>query len=135
VKISSGIRPPFNREWRFLLGLAFAIGLQLTEGGFRGDPWGSGWWLDDGRRVVVGFLGVLVLALLTANSWENTNALWLGVNVGMAGVMFAAVGEGNLWPIVLAFGALITGSAIYFAWGVRCGLANLLAKFKKGRAL
>jgi hypothetical protein len=108
--------------------------LQFTQGGFPDGPWGTGWWLDDGRRVAVGFVGALALALLTARSLQNANALWLGINVGMAGVMFFWIGAGNLWPIVLAFGAGITGTAIYSAWGVRFSLAHLLTKTRWGKA-
>ena len=132
VRTTDGTPLRFNREWRFLIGIGFALALQITQGGFPGDRWGTGWWLDDGRRVAVGFLGTMALAFVTATSLQNANALWLGVNIGMAGVMFLWLGAGNLWPIVLAFAAGVTGTAIYSAWGVRFSVATVLARIRRG---
>jgi hypothetical protein len=108
----------------FLLGIAFAIALQLHFGG---------WWLDDRERVRAGFVGVIVLAFLTASSLVHAAALWLGVNVGLTGVLFWW-GGGNLWPIVMVFGGGITGAGVGIGWAPRQLLALLLAEIKKGRA-
>ena len=107
----------------FLLGISFAIGLQLYCGG---------WWLDASERVRAGFVGVTVLAFLTASSLAHAAALWLGVNVALTGVL-VWLGGGNLWPIVILLDGGITGAGVGIGWAPR-QLVVLLAQIKKGRA-
>jgi hypothetical protein len=80
----------------------------------------TGWWLNTGRGVA---LTSLVLALLAAaiavaapwppstRSFHGPVAVWAGANIGLAIVLFR-VGPGNIFPIVLAFGAGISALAV-----------------------
>ena len=120
----SGI-PHLSRAWRFLVGVAFIIGLQLYFGG---------WWLDaGGDRVLTGFLGAGVLALLTANTKGHALWLWFGMMCAMTGVLLEVV-QSNIWPIVLMIGGEIMGIGVAAGWGLRELLAKGLAQIKKGRA-
>jgi hypothetical protein len=112
-----------------LIGAFVGAGVQpLTPGG---------WWLDSGRGVAIAGLVFTVLAAVTGARfprWPGRSAdvrpiaaMWGGVNVGMAIVLFS-VGPGNLFPIVLAVGAALSAAAV--AAGTAAGVlaARVLRK-------
>ena len=96
----------------------------------------TGWWLNTGRGVA---LTSLVLALLAAaiavaapwplstRSFQGPVAVWTGANIGLAMVLFR-VGPGNIFPIVLTFGAGISALAVGAG-----SLIGMLARFVSRR--
>jgi uncharacterized membrane protein YdfJ with MMPL/SSD domain len=95
-----------------LLGAGAAIGAQWLV------P--TGWWLNTGQGVAVASLVLALLAAaiavqparpLSSASLRRPVALWAGANIGLALVLFR-VGPGNIFPIVLAFGAGISALAV-----------------------
>jgi len=89
----------------------------------------AGWWLDSSRGVAIA-AGVFTLLAAVAGArflrWplrpadvKLVAAMWAGVNAGMAIVLFT-VGPGNLFPIVLAVGAVVSAGAV--AAGTAAGI-------------
>jgi hypothetical protein len=73
----------------------------------------TGWWLNTGHGAALTSLVLALLAIAIAvpaagprstGSLQRPVALWAGANIGLAVVLFR-VGPGNIFPIVLAFGA------------------------------
>lgn len=82
----------------------------------------TGWWLNSGRgvAVMVGMLAALSLVLV----WLDRHApiaLWVGVVNGTTYVLFFVdpEGPGNIFPIVMAFGAGLSAAAIAPGWLLR----------------
>jgi hypothetical protein len=78
----------------------------------------TGWWLNTGQGVALTSLVLALLAVaivvpapLSTGSLRRPIALWAGANIGLAFVLFKA-GPGNIFPIVLAFGAGISALAV-----------------------
>jgi hypothetical protein len=80
----------------------------------------TGWWLNTGRGVALTSLVLALLAAATAvaapsppstRRFQGPAAVWAGANIGLAIVLFR-VGPGNIFPIVLAFGAGISALAV-----------------------
>ncbi len=81
----------------------------------------TGWWLNSGRGVALTtavLIGTAFVVGLRGFAWPagraeaaGAAALWAGVNVGMAAVLFDA-GPGTIFPIVLAVGAAISALAV-----------------------
>jgi uncharacterized membrane protein YdfJ with MMPL/SSD domain len=80
----------------------------------------TGWWLNTGQGVALTSLVLALLAVviavpaaqpLSSASLRRPVALWAGANIGLALVLFRA-GPGNIFPIVLAFGAGISALAV-----------------------
>jgi hypothetical protein len=98
----------------------------------------TGWWLNTGHGVALTSLVLALLAVVIAlpaaqpfstASLQRPIALWAGANIGLALVLFRA-GPGNIFPIVLAFGAGI--SALAVGAGSLIGMLSHLA-LKGGR--
>ena len=80
----------------------------------------TGWWLNTGQGVALTSLVLALLAVAIAvpaagprstRNFQRPVALWAGANLGLAVVLFR-VGPGNIFPIVLAFGAGISALAV-----------------------
>ncbi len=69
---------------------------------------GSGWFLDSAANIraitTAMLIGAAVLAAVLSRVLTNALGFWAGASGAMAVVLFAT-GAGNLFPIVLAFGA------------------------------
>jgi hypothetical protein len=112
-----------------LIGVVVGAGIQpLTP---------TGWWLNSGRGVALTvsvLTGAALVVGLRGFAWPAGRAeamaaaaLWAGINVGMAAVLFSA-GPGTIFPIVLAVGAAI--SALAVSAGVLAGAR--LARTRRG---
>lgn len=94
----------------FFVGIAVALALY---------PF-TGWWLNSSNGVRITLLVLFSVAVLVGGSWERAVWLWLGVMAAMTGLL-AWLGPGNIWPIVLAFAAVLTAGAIGAGFLVRAG--------------
>jgi hypothetical protein len=112
------------------------IGAAAAAGAQRFVP--TGWWLNTTHGVVVTSLVLALLAVaiavaaarpLSPGTLQRPLGLWAGANIGLALVLFRA-GPGNIFPIVLAFGAGI--SALAVGAGSLVGLLMRLA-LRRGR--
>ena len=105
-----------------LLGVVVAAGAQWLV------P--TGWWLNTGEGVAITSLVLALLAAaiavpaaqLSSPSLRRPVALWAGANVGLALVLFKG-SPGNIFPIVLAFGAGISALAV--------GAGSLIGTFSR----
>jgi hypothetical protein len=76
----------------------------------------TGWWLDSGRGVTV--MMAMLCALSLALVWLDRRAplaLWAGV-VNATTVILFMVGPGTIFPIVIAFAAVLSALAIAPSW-------------------
>jgi hypothetical protein len=80
----------------------------------------TGWWLNSGRGVALTSIVLVLLAVgvrVSAGSWLRSRgataaaALWVGANLGLAGMLFRA-GPGTIFPIVIVMGAGISAAAV-----------------------
>ena len=98
----------FRKALIFILGLLAIVLLQTI----------GGWWLNSGQQVlraaiVLFLLGVGVGLWRSEGPWVvRACALWAGAIAGSTGMLFWT-GPGNIWPIVLAFAAVISGGAVF----------------------
>jgi hypothetical protein len=77
----------------------------------------GGWWLNSGSAVLRAVLTLMAIGLVASFSragkpWARASSLWIGAMAGSTVVLFAT-GPGNIWPIVLAFAAALTGAAVF----------------------
>ena len=76
----------------------------------------TGWWLDSGRGVA--FMMALLCALSIGFVWLDRRAplaLWVGMMNATIAILFMT-GPGNIFPIVIAFAAALSGLAIVPGW-------------------
>jgi hypothetical protein len=97
----------FRRAPVFALGVLAVVALQAT----------GGWWLDSGQLVlracaVLFTLGVFMGLWRSEGTWIRACALWAGAIAGSTGVLLWT-GPGNIWPIVLAFAAVLSAAAVF----------------------
>jgi hypothetical protein len=76
-----------------------------------------GWWLNSASGVlrttaVLLALGFLIAIWRSGSRWARAAALWAGSLCGASAALFW-LGPGNLFPIVLAFAAALSGAAVF----------------------
>ena len=91
-----------QRFWLlFGTGAVIALGLHLVDG----------WWLDSAERVRHTTIALIVAASIGGLFWPNDHrvprGIWVGFNTAKILVLFE-IGPGNLFPIVIFIGALLS---------------------------
>ena len=95
----------------------------------------TGWWLNSGRGVTV--MMAMLCALSIALVWLDRRAplaLWAGM-INATIVILFMTGPGNIFPIVMAFAAVLSAVAIAPGWlvwtlaiAVRTGVRHLMKR-------
>jgi hypothetical protein len=109
--------------------LLVQIALFAAAGGVQRGADSPGWFLNSGGNaalvaIAIVICGVVVSAMAPAPILETTAAIGAGAIVALTATLFA-LGGSNLFPIVIAFGAVILAAAAAAGTVVGAQLARL----------